>query len=166
MNSGITFTPCLKKKYSSDKVGIINIRVTENRKSQYFSLKETIREQFWNKKRCEVKNNYEDVTRLTNLIEERIKELKSVYGVSQDIKELKKNEKISLLTFFKNHLDFLINRNKVGTFKSYQTSYLQLEKFIFSKGKSDILFSDLDIQFITDFETFLLLCMKRLFEKI
>ncbi len=35
----VTFTPCLRKKYSNDKDGIINIRVTENRKSKYFSLK-------------------------------------------------------------------------------------------------------------------------------
>ncbi len=44
----ISFTPCLKKKFKTDKYGIINIRITNNRKSTYISLKEKLHERFWN----------------------------------------------------------------------------------------------------------------------
>lgn len=153
---GITFTPVLKKKYSTDKEGILNIRVTHDRVSKYFSLKETIKEQHWNKRRCEVKNNYEDFERLTKVISDRIKELKYLHGQTEDIKSVKKNEKGSFLSFFETQVEFLLQRKRMGTYKSYKSSLLHLKSFTTQKGKSDLLFSDLEPKLIIDLETYLL----------
>ena len=45
----MTITPVLKKKYPEDKNGIINLRITENRRSTYISLGINLAERFWNK---------------------------------------------------------------------------------------------------------------------
>jgi site-specific recombinase XerD len=151
-----TFTPILKKKYSSDKFGIINIRMTHDRSSEYFSLKETIKEQYWNKKRCEVKSNYDDFERINKLISEKIQELKYIHGQTEDIKAIKKNEKGSFISFFDDQVNFLLQRKRIGTYKSYKTSLLHLQNFIHQKGKIDLLFADIETKLIINFETYLL----------
>lgn len=153
---GITFTPVLKKKYSSDKEGIINIRVTHDRSSRYFSLKETIKEQYWNKRRCEVKSNYDDYERLTKLIGDKIQELKYLHGQTEDVKSIKKNEKGSFISFFETQVEFLLQRKRMGTYKSYKSSLLHLKTYTKQKGKTDLLFSDLEPKFIIDLESYLL----------
>ncbi|MBK7764099.1 MAG: site-specific integrase [Bacteroidetes bacterium] len=156
MKNDVSFTPYLKKKEKKDNSGIINIRVTKDRKSKYFSLKETIEEKYWNKQRCEVKKTFINADSLNKRIDEKINELKSIYGLSEDIQILKKNERNSFINFFNSQIEFLRSRKKIGTSKSYGTSYNQLEAFIKRRGKSDLLFSEVDVVLITDFETFLL----------
>ena len=56
----ITYTPYLKKKYSTDNFGVIQVRRTENRKSTYFTLSESLKEIYWNKKKGEVRGNYKE----------------------------------------------------------------------------------------------------------
>jgi site-specific recombinase XerD len=153
---GITFTPVLKKKYSTDKEGIINIRITQDRRSKYFSLKETLKEQYWNKRRCEVKNTYEDYERLTRVISDKIQELKYLHGQTEDLRSVKKNEKGSFLSFFETQVEFLLQRKRMGTYKSYKSSFLHLKSFTKQKGKTDLLFSDLEPKLIIDLETYLL----------
>ena len=68
----ITLTPCLKKKLKSDKYGIINIRITQNRKSIYVSLKEKIPVRFWNDNTHQLRTHKDldpaEKDRLTTLI--------------------------------------------------------------------------------------------------
>lgn len=155
-NHSTTFTPCLKKKYADYKEGIINIRVTENRKSKYFSLQETILEEHWNYKRCEVKSRHPLAEMINGKIAHKIDELKKLYNQSESIIELKLNEKNSFLVFYRNYIKNLVDRRKIGTSKNSQTTLKHLEKFVHSKGKQDLLFSDIDIQLVTDFETYLI----------
>ena len=156
MENKTTFTPYLKKKFSSDKEGILNIRVTENRQSKYFSLKENLKEVYWNKRKCEVKINHPDYDRLNLLIEDKIKDLKKTFGVTENVKSLKLNDKGSFMVFFQGEIDHLQQRRKIGTYKSYKTSFFQLQSFLKLRGKTDILFSELDIRFVTGLETYLL----------
>ncbi|MBK9300942.1 MAG: site-specific integrase [Bacteroidetes bacterium] len=156
MKNEVSFTPYLKKKEKRDHSGIINIRVTKERKSQYFSIKESIDEKYWNKQRCEVKKSYVNSDLINKKITEKINELKSNYGQSENIQMLKTNDKNSFFTFFKSQIDFLKGRKKIGTSKTYGTSYNQLQNFVIKRGKSDLLFSEMDVLFITDFETYLL----------
>ena len=145
-NNSTTFTPCIKKKYADFKEGILNIRVTENRKSKYFSLQETILEEHWNYKRCEVKSRHPHAEMINGKIAFQIEELKKIYNQSESIQELKLNEKISFIIFFRNYINHLVSRKKIGTSKNSQTTLRHIEKFIKSKGKHDLLFSDIDIQ--------------------
>jgi len=99
-NNTTTFTPCLKKKFSKNKEGIINIRVTENRKSKYFSIQETINEDYWNHKRCEVKAKHPQSEMINIRINQKIEELKKVFLRTESIQELKLNDRHSFLVFF------------------------------------------------------------------
>ena len=155
--SKITFTPSFKKKYSTDKIGIINIRITENRKSKYYPLGESLKETYWNKKRCEVKDTFEDYERLNKLIKDKIEEYKIKHTSSIEIIKLKDELKEgSFVRLFRNQLEHLETRKKIGTYKSQKSSYYHLINFISSKGKSDLLFSEIDTLFVRDFETYLI----------
>lgn len=152
----MTFTPCLKKKYSTDKDGIINIRVTEDRKSKYFSTKVSINEDFWNSKRCEVKSKYKDSETINLDIKDKIAELKKVYSQTDSVNDVKTNDKNSFLVYFRSYINLLITRKNIGTSKNTQTCLTHLTTFIKSRNKIDLLFSEIDIEIVTDFETYLL----------
>lgn len=155
----ISYTPYLKKKYSGDEVGIIQIRRTENRKSTYFTLSESLKDSYWNTKKKEVRANYKDSERLNNLIKDKIDELKLIDRKSPENLEGKiekvSNEKVSFINFFKNQLLYHQTRREIGTYKSHQTSYFHLMSFLKTLDKKDLLFSELTTFFIRDFETYL-----------
>lgn len=151
-----TIEPCLKKKFSTDKFGIINFRLTENRKSKYVSLKETIKEKHWNPKTKEVRSSYSDNERLNKLIRDKKKEIESLYHKTETIEGVKQQHNKSFLKFLNSHLAHLLQRKQIGTYKSYKTSYNQLKSFVESRGKTDLLFSDLSPLFMTTFESWLL----------
>ncbi len=148
------FTLCFKKKHKADKFGILNIRFTEQRKSKYFSLKETIKEQYWNKKKSEIRDSCKDYERLNLIKNDKIKELKTLYGLSENIEVVKQNNKNSFLNFFNGQLDLLLQRKRIGTYKSFKSSYYHLKLFLNKKGKTDLLFSDIDINLVTELETY------------
>ena len=154
--SDFSIYPAFKKKYKTDKSGILQIRIIKNRKVKDFSLKESIKEQFWNKNRNEVRSSHPDYERLTNLIAEKIKELKFLYSETKSPQSIKENLKGSFLSFFDAQIEFLYQRKRLGTHKSYKTSLLHLKSFLSSKGKTDLNFSDLEPSFIMSFETYLL----------
>ncbi len=150
------FTPCLKKKYSTDKYGIINIRFTQNRKSQYFSTKIRIHEKYWNPTKHQVRENHKESDKYNNLISNRKKELERELGSVKDIDKVKEREKLSFVKYLLNEIDHLEQRKRIGTSKRYKTSYYHLEGYLKSIGKSDLLFSDIDVLFVRDFETYIL----------
>lgn len=156
MKDKVTFTPCLKKKYSTDKEGIVNIRVTENRKSKYFSTKVSINEDFWNSKRCEVKSKHKDSETINSDIKNKIEELKKVYSQTDSVNDVKTNDKNSFLVYFRSYINLLITRKKIGTSKNTQTCLTHLTTFVKSRNKIDLLFSEISIEIVTDFETYLL----------
>ena len=105
MSKSLTFTPYLKQKFSEDKEGIINIRITENRKSKYFSLKEKLKEKDWNPKKNEVRNSCKDYERLTSIIQDKIDELKLIHQQVNSVEKVKDNDMLSVLVFYKNEVD-------------------------------------------------------------
>lgn len=155
----ITYTPYLKKKYSTDNFGVIQIRRTENRKSTYFTLSESLKEIYWNKKKGEVRSNYKECERLTNLIKDKIDELKFTDSKVPDnyVEKIEKesNEKVSFIKFFENQLLYYQTRREIGSYKSHKTSYFHLMNFLKTLEKKDLLFSELTTFFIRDFETYL-----------
>lgn len=156
----ITYTPYLKKKYSTDNFGVVQVRRTQNRKSTYFTLTETLKEIFWNKKKGEVRSNHKECERLNDLITDKIDELKKIdsslfeNSIVPDEKET--NEKVSFLNFFENQLSYYQTRREIGSYKSHKTSYFHLIDFLKSKDKKGLLFSELNTSLIRDFETFLI----------
>ncbi|MBK7764086.1 MAG: hypothetical protein IPI46_12200 [Bacteroidetes bacterium] len=89
MKNKTTIIPCLRKNYSSDKEGIINIRVTEDRKSKYISLKINIKESNWNFKKCGVKEKHKESELFNSAIENMIIELKKTCSQTDSIQSVK-----------------------------------------------------------------------------
>ncbi|MFD0777919.1 hypothetical protein ACFQZF_04845 [Flavobacterium myungsuense] len=143
----ITYTPYLKKKFSTDNFGVIQVRRTENRKSTYFTLSESLKEIYWNKKKGEVRSNYKEYERLTNLIKDKIDELKFTDSKVPEnyVEKIEKesNEKVSFINFFENQLLYLQSRREIGSYKSHKTSYFHLMSFLKTLDKKDLLFSEL-----------------------
>lgn len=155
----ISFTPCLRKKLKLDKEGIINIRITADRKSTYVSLKEKIHERFWNENTHQLRENKgmpeDERERINSLIEQKIAELKEAYKVVGDAGKVKGNSKLSFMAYLNEELLRLDNRGQIGTYKRYKTTYYHLKKYIDALGLQDLLFSHITIKFVSDFETHL-----------
>jgi integrase len=157
MSNSLTFTPYLKKKFSGDKEGIINIRITENRKSKYFSIKEKLKEKDWNPKKNEVRNSCKDYDRLTIIIKEKIEELKLIHQQVSTVEKVKDKENLfSVLVFYKNEVDLLLQQRKFGTSKKMNTTLTHFNNFLISKGLSDIKFQDISIDLVEKYEIYLL----------
>ncbi len=150
----ITFNPCFKKKYSTDKEGILNIRITENRKSTYFSLQEKIKHTAWDKRKGKLKETYEEFDRLSKLINDKIAELKVQHGVSQSVEIVKEQNKGSYMKYLLDEIDYLEKVKRIGTSKRYRTANYHLKKYLTSKGKADLLFNEIDTLFVRNYEAF------------
>ncbi len=156
----LTLTPCLKKKFKTDKFGILNIRITSNRKSTYVSLKESIHERFWNDNTHQLRIHKDfdpdDRERLNELIENKITELRNTYKASGNADKTKANGKLSFIAFLNAELIQLELRGKIGTYKRYKTAYFHLMGFLETKGSADLLFSQITTHLVRDFETYVL----------
>ncbi len=152
-DSIITFTPYLKKKYSDDNEGIINIRITENRKSRYFSTKEKVKVRYWNSNKNEVRANCDEYERLVKVIKDKIEELKQIYDQVNDIKEVR--DKASVMQFYEDEILLLNQQKKYGTAKKMKTTKAHLQSFLATNGKTDILFKEMTINFVEQYEVYL-----------
>jgi site-specific recombinase XerD len=182
----MTITPVLKKKYPDDKNGIINLRITENRRSTYISLGINLAERFWNKngKSIEARlRNHRDFDE--NLRRDIISKLTSKYNDQEEIHrnaELQniplQNQNQSFIFHLNKNILFLEERKKIGTSKRYRTTLYHIEKFLSRINKSDLKFFDITSPLIEEFETYLIgtgllenttknyiNCIKRLYTK-
>ena len=148
-----TYIPCLKKKYSTDDFGTIQIRITTNRKSKYETLGEKIKEKYWNPEKKEVRKNHPEQEKLNNLIETTINELKQINNVTDT--EIISGDKVSFIKFFKEQLEYLLIRKRLGSYKSQKTGYYHLSNYLSYRGKTDLLFEEITPLLIRDFETYL-----------
>lgn len=150
----MTITPYLKKRISSDNYGIINLRITKNRKSEYYSLKINLKESLWNDKKKVVRKSDEvDYLELNQKIQEEIEKLKKTNKVCEV--ELIGKKRVSFLLFFEDYLDELKSLNKLGTYKKYNTTLHHLKDYLKKKNINDLSFADIDYNLIEDFELYL-----------
>jgi site-specific recombinase XerD len=150
----MTITPYLKKRNSSDNYGIINLRITKNRKSEYHSLKINIKEKLWNDNRKEVRKTDEvDYISINEKIKDEIEKLKKQQKIDEPDLLGKKN--VSFIQYFRNYLEELTSLEKLGTYKKYNTTIQHLTEFIKKDGKTDLKFSDVDYLLIENFDKYL-----------
>lgn len=150
----MTITPYLKKRDNDDNYGIVNIRITYNRKSKYISTKISILERYWNPKKKEVRSSHPDSEQINQKIQEEIDKLK----IDKDIKDtdkIVKRNKVSFVSYFEEYLNRLTKLGKLGTFKKYNTTIQHLKAFLKTENKNDLPFSDIDYNFIERFEDYL-----------
>lgn len=149
----MTITPYLKKRNSTDNYGIINLRITIKRKSEYYSLKINIKEKYWNDNKKEVRKNDEvDYIKINETITEEIEKLNKERKV---VPELKENRKLSFIQYFKDYLNELTSLNKLGTYKKYNTTYHHLIDYLKTEGKTELHFTKIDFNLIEDFDKYL-----------
>jgi len=159
-----TFTPVLKKKYSTDKTGIINIRITQNRISKYESLGISLKERFWNnngkdiESKLRVNRDFDENHRMSiiSTVNLSIDKLKKTHKISGDINITISNKRNSFLSKLDGFIKFLESRMKIGSSKKYKTTRFHILKYLKSIDKSDLTFTELTSLFIENFETYLL----------
>lgn len=152
----ITYTPCLKKKYSADNFGTIQIRRTENRKSSYFTLSISMKTKYWLKSGA-VSSTFSEHEEINTKIAEKINELKLIDSSDKSIIPiLPALVDETFIEFFNSQLSYLQTRKEIGSYKAYKTSYYHLSSFLKEKKLLNIKFGDLSASVMRDFETYLL----------
>lgn len=151
----ITYNPCVKKKYSTDNFGILQVRRTENRKSTYFSLGISIKVKDLLKSGL-VTSTHSSHKELNKKIEDKILELRKKDSPDEIIIDDVNNDKVSFIQFFKSQLDDYDKRKEIGTYKVHLTSFNHLTTFLDKTNRKDFLFIDLTTSFIRDFDTYLI----------
>lgn len=154
-----TITPYLKKRLKNDKHGVVNLRITENRKSVYVSLKISINQNHWNPIKKNVRVNKEiDYESINDKISNEIKRIRNENKSKSldEVKEVKINDLTSYLSYFDIHISKLKKLKKLGTYKRYNTTFRHLKLFAKSKSKSDIKFSEINYKFIEEFDEYLM----------
>jgi len=139
---GRRITPILwtRKTQNGDK--FIYIRLTENRKSTYFSIGKSIPPKYWNKEYKRVSTQYPSYQEINELIENKVREIEK-----NDL-EILKGENGSYLDFFLNYNKHLEKSNRIGSYKKFNNVYNHLKKFLSIIYKKDLLFKDINIDFL------------------
>lgn len=158
-----TYKAVLRKKKAIDDYGIIKIRFTRNRKVDYFSLTENLKEKYWLADKGTVRKSYTDADRLNKLIEEKIIELKVLHGHANIVEVQADNESRpnqdkspSFPKFFECQLKELLVRKRYGSYKSQNSSYTHLKNYLNEREIMDVTFDQITPVFVRSFETYLL----------
>jgi site-specific recombinase XerD len=161
----ISYTPVLKKKYPNDSIGIVNVRVTKDRKSVYFSTKLSLNQRFWNNNGVDINSKLREQKGFDNEYRNQIltsvisllDDLKKRYrDTEQDVSVQKKQTSQSFNSHLLDFIHFLEERKKIGTSKRYKTTLYHIQKFLKNNGLTELSLSDFDSSFIERFETYLL----------
>ncbi len=151
----ITYKPCLKKKYSADNFGTIQIRRTKNRKSTYFTLGISIKSKYWLKSGSVSSTHLEHIE-INNKIEKKLNELKLNDSPNTAVMTVRVLEEETFIDFFDSQLLHLQTRREIGSYKSHKTSYLHFTNFLETKKIKQLYFKDLTSSLMRDFETYLI----------
>lgn len=130
-------TPVLWSRPTKDGERQIYIRLTENRKSNYFTINRSIQPKFWNKEYKRVSTRHPSHEEINKLIDEKVLEVER-----NDLIVLK-GVKGSYMDFFLVQLNHLDSSNKIGTYKKWKIVYNHLKTLLKNNNKNDLLFKDI-----------------------
>ena len=141
----------------------LKIRVTKDRKVRYVSLGVSTKPQHWDFKKNKPKVDCPDRENLERLIATKIQELKieivqlksegKDYSATSLINSLEsQHDKVTVSDLFKQHIQELKNMNRSNYMFSIQQTYNSLLQF---KASLDIPFSDIDTQWLKEYELWL-----------
>lgn len=148
-----TVTPVLYRRKSTEKQGIIKIRITENRKNTYISLSKKISVKYWNENTNRVRENKDiDYVELNGLIERNLKELE------QSTKVFKTDDTLSFLDYYNNVIGRISNE---GSRIKQLTVKNKLAKYLATKHKKDLLYTEITEDFLFDLKKYFESGMKK-----
>lgn len=144
--------------------GILRIRKTKDRIKSYVSLKEKVIIDDWNfdtNKPKLKKGNSVYVDRIENLILSTIARLKQEDQNTSEVKVITDKKKHSFMAFFTKSIAHL-EKTKYSTFLQKRKIYNSLMDFLETKGKTDLLIEELNVDFVVEYERFLTLTLKEI----
>lgn len=157
-----------KSKTYSNGNHPIYLRLTKDRKRTYRSVKGlTCHPNYWNDKKNEPRKSHPDRERLNKILSDTIQEYEEaqieLISEGRDITidrilqkaEAPESKNRTVLEFYNKIIEELEARGKTGNLRHYKDVKKQLENFLASNKVRDILFSDIDYSFLTDWETYL-----------
>ena len=142
---------------STNKGYPLKIRIIENRKPSYIGLKfyltESQKLKYWNDNKKELRKSYPFYD---EVMKQRNKELTKIgFEIKNDEVETKQEpiNTASFTQYYKNYMESLRIQSQIGLLHKTTTVLYQIELFCSETGRpSEILFSDLNIDFINDFK--------------
>ncbi|PTX14704.1 phage integrase family protein [Pontibacter mucosus] len=137
-------------KRGNAKEGMLKLRVIENRTNQSWkSLGIKVPIAYWNKEKSRVKAtdkiDYKDINN-------KIKEFEDEYGTADNASEKIKADKNSYTVFYRG----LIPSLSIGSQKKYNTLLKTITDYTLTLNKSDLLFADINEDFVLRFKRYLL----------
>lgn len=143
------------KTNHNDPLGFIYVQRIENRKNTYSTLGlPKIPKRLWDTDKQRVrKNQLVDYEGYNDTIESKLKEL--IENDKAPLQSGKSREK-SFLKFFDKSLNSSRFSNKHGTKAKYKSVFKKLQGYLTDTGKSDLLFSELSVEFLDDFQVYML----------
>ncbi len=155
----------MKKKYPNDSVGIVNIRVTRERKSVYFSTKLSLNQRFWNNNGVDIHSKLREQrgfdsdyrNHIETVVLELLNDLKLRYKDDEnDVQVQKIIHSQSFTSHLQEFIVFLEERQQIGTSKRYRTTLYHIQKCLKKNNLTDLSLKEFDSSFIEKFETYLL----------
>lgn len=141
-------TPVLWSRTTKEGLKFIYVRLTENRKSIYFTINRAIPPKYWNKDYKRVSTKYPNYDEINKLIDDKIREIEK-----NDL-EVLKGRNGSYLDYFKSKRDTLKAKNRIGTFKKYNVLCNHLEKFLSNNHKNDLQFKDVNTALLDSIDAY------------
>ncbi len=145
-----TFKPVIKVRYKADAVGIVNIRRSHEGKHTFTSLKIHVPVKHWNIKAGAVRKSLEGYEDLNQQIKERLEEIMLYDSTPAKPTGVSKHS-------FTSYFDSFINRfNNAGSKIKYIQVLKKVKAYLKEKGKTDLLFHEINSDLIYDFRNYTL----------
>jgi|GEM_PF-2353566 len=147
ITNGLTITPYLRLLPDKNNKFPIQIRITENRKTNFKTIGYSIARSHWNENKNELRISCPDYEKINRLINDKIEEIKK----EKELKIKPEKNKSSFSEYLNHYIDYLSESNRIADMKKHIVVKNYLFKF---KNNNDIKFLDIDKQFLNDLRLF------------
>lgn len=147
-------TPYLRPDNRKKKQGYIKIRIQSKKLgTKYENINneksEVINKSNWNKKRNEVRPSHDRSDELNQMILDKINEIRNRLNGEE---LLIVPNSLSYISYYREWMNRLEKRGQHGTRKTYNSSFNHLISLLSEKGKDDLLFDEINHDFLEDYE--------------
>lgn len=158
-----TFTLELKDQPTSAGLYPVYIRITKDRKHKRIKTSIALKKKSdWNPKKKEVRTSEKHYQAWNEQLEKELEEARQAYREDRDasldklVKTIKEKEvSDSFLTFAEAKVEESGASQSIGTYRHYKTTLAFLKSYLKERGRGDILFNEVNLSFLKDFEAYL-----------
>ncbi|MCR4864883.1 MAG: site-specific integrase [Bacteroidales bacterium] len=158
-----TFTLELKDQPTSAGLYPVYIRITKDRKHKRIKTSIALKKKSdWNPKKKEIRSSEKHCQAWNEQLEKELEEARQVYREKKDasldqlVKSIKEKEvSDSFLSFAVARVEKAGAKQSIGTYRHYKTTLAFLKSYLKERGRGDILFNEVNLAFLKDFEAYL-----------